>query len=1725
MRKVTSLISKSYICEQASARSHLETAVVFICHFATLRTRAQWVTGMMALTSALHHGHFHAEVARLVSGLELEDPLPSDPPEGTFSMDPPAAYPDGPAPPPPTNQAGEFDFEESLGAFSRACAGKSAAGIEACIEQASERSGEVAASLWMRYKRSKNTPFFLQVRKIFALFLVNVMLEGDIPKEHPRLYERIIKGTGVETMDGISMFEETIELGIIAYNVIEQCFAERTCGPLFGDSAKIEKMEKEQVFLQTHLQWYMLDTLQRVSEGEGVPCTAAEFEVRAKAQKKAVAAAHAEAKGAAERLVMKQYLLQITSIYGQVVERISRGNMRVVPFAIKLDGTTGIGKSAVTNTLLRNILQIQGENHTDDYIAVINTASNFMDTLTNATRGVIIDDMRNTLVQHTKVDEGRFIIDLLNCMQTPVVKASLEDKGLTFCAATALVVSTNSPDLQASYTSVEPSAILRRFNFHILMEVKPTHALDNGPGTLPMLDGTSMTEGIYTRAHLYTVRQWIPLARTTSQPRDTGYWKVLSKPLEYSHLMQFLQPHILRHKSMQLQMIAELTEAVSHPLCRHGFTTAGHCHMCRDEVPADQVLEDPDEIVEAPPLVDPGLPEHQAGESIRRLFFGAPHPDVQAATAATETCAHNLTACAICHPAEETPPAPIMETVGERMQNTLFPPLPPEAPEPTFIRLIRVMSQGRYKFEDCFVRAPIQTTTLLFGGLPLLGASLVAGLFSLIGIPGIITYLTASAVGLNMVFTVARSSVCWVRGRVAGLTVDELKRRLSVIVQRSMGHTLLAIGLGLSMATLAFAARRLFAKEEEEQAVPPVRLFMLDPHTHAVTPAPANYGAGLAASAPVQPVIAQTSPQLAMPPQSGVVDANGQELCVEHGGCVSVEKPAMPDAVERVDVWQRKDIVVLERPFPPAATMTRTDNINIFTRQLYCVDVVYRTSVVRTYGLMVRTNYLTMPAHNFFAPAGERSIIKELILTKTGSEKGSTFRAKVGASNIFKMPGDSMLIQVNCGGTQRDLVPYFAQERPASAFPVEEYTRNFSSYEIECARYIATPHMVTSPSYGWVYPGFIYNRPQDTYKGLCGALLIAADRHPRIYGMHTMGHEKLGMACSIRRADLESALATAQSVGLVSSPQISPADETIYVPSGMEHAGNVGPLSSRSVLAERPDGVAMDAVGTIVGYQQVKSRSGLGLSPISALVTEQCGMPCTHGPPMSIGKATVEVNRLRELEGLSQMDPDLMQIAKIDRKQELEAIILGLDITDMLRPLTEVEACSGIAGATGVNRLALATAPGYPMTGNKRGLVESAEIEDQPEAIRLTAAQRDEILRVMRIMCEHKRVNFVFKSSHKDEAVKIGKLKCRIFEGAQFTLTYLTRKLFLPIMRVYFQAQLQTSCAVGINAMGPEWSALAEYIMAYNPDEAIEGDWVHFDMSEAYQELMAVFSMWIELAEKHGTYQPWEIAVMWVIAEEISRHYALMRGDVALIDGTNPSGNSLTVFLNNEVNLYRQICAFYALAPADLDHTVPRFRLVGTTLAERRFIVDMRCTFKPLLAHLKGRFNDYVRSTTYGDDFLMAVRPATLTWFNQITISEWFASQGKAMTDSSKNPFTRISTPWNEATFLKRGFRADRDTGFYMAPLVMSSVYKPLHIWPMKLPITAEAHAAELFQNVLRELFQHGREEYEARVPNLLTAARIFDCLDYMPMDPTYNNMRDVWTENAVAHRRKLSAW
>jgi hypothetical protein len=477
---------------------------------------------------------------------------------------------------------------------------------------------------------------------------------------------------------------------------------------------------------------------------------------------------------------------------------------------------------------------------------------------------------------------------------------------------------------------------------------------------------------------------------------------------------------------------------------------------------------------------------------------------------------------------------------------------------------------------------------------------------------------------------------------------------------------------------------------------------------------------------------------------------------------------------------------------------------------------------------------------------------------------------------------------------------------------------------------------------------------------------------------------------------------------------------------------------------------------------------------MSTIVEEVCGVPNQWGPPKFVNPITLPDGRVDNqawkpwftaLEVCSKpsigFDPMDVEDAMVDYVHELEEAyesqreVWGKDV----RPLTDIEIVSGIDGKRFIDAMASNTSMGFPLSGPKnKYLVDLEPTEENSRPRTFLPEIWEEVARLQAKASNGESLNQIFGAALKDESTKLSKDKVRVFQAAPVALQILIRKYFLPVARFLSMNPLLSECAVGINAHGPEWHELSEFMAKFGEDRIIGGDYSRYDLRMPAQLVIAAFSILIRLAVISGNYTEEDIRCMFVIAHEVATPLIAFDGTLMRFIGTNPSGQNMTVYINSIVNSLLHRIAFRSAYPND------RLVDIGAELGLDR----------------PARFRDMVALATYGDDAKGSVRKG-YDDFNHISMGKCMAANDiiYTMPDKESEPVAFMNR--YEADFLKRGDRFDVDLGCYVGMLDENSIFKSLHCCMKSKTVPVDDVCVMNIQGALREWFFHGRDVFEKR--------------------------------------------
>lgn len=468
----------------------------------------------------------------------------------------------------------------------------------------------------------------------------------------------------------------------------------------------------------------------------------------------------------------------------------------------------------------------------------------------------------------------------------------------------------------------------------------------------------------------------------------------------------------------------------------------------------------------------------------------------------------------------------------------------------------------------------------------------------------------------------------------------------------------------------------------------------------------------------------------------------------------------------------------------------------------------------------------------------------------------------------------------------------------------------------------------------------------------------------------------------------------------------------------------------------------------------------------------------------------------------------------------LERLLLDGNFMDRLRgirPLDLTETVNGVPGARYIKRVNMDSSAGYPYNTPKKNL---CEFRDGVYTLPRHICDRLEIMKSR--LKQHKAAGIIFTASVKDEPVSDKKLhsfvqdkkpgevskpeldvaisqgfgKIRIFQAISIEGCLLIRQFFLMLVSLLQEFRFLSCIAVGLNCFSEEWDELYRH-MTPEWDEPgchkfICGDFSNYDQKIASEFLRQAWwvlrELWLHSdyvysldPESRNAF----IAMLDTLIVEMSNPLTWFWGDLVHLHGSNASGHPLTVIINGIVNYMYMAYAFGQIYP-------------------------------------EHQFDKMVVMMTYGDDNILTVHP-DCPKYNQIEITRVLANIGVIYTSSDKK---LVSVEYEDSlTFLKRSwvlhnYEVDGEVyQYYACPLDWSSFSKTLSV-EKKIGADSDVRMISVLASISLEMMQYGSATYNS----FMDVAESF--LEEYKLRGTYAQcMRSGWTsmETYLRNRKNRS--
>lgn len=727
-----------------------------------------------------------------------------------------------------------------------------------------------------------------------------------------------------------------------------------------------------------------------------------------------------------------------------------------------------------------------------------------------------------------------------------------------------------------------------------------------------------------------------------------------------------------------------------------------------------------------------------------------------------------------------------------------------------------------------------------------------------------------------------------------------------------------------------------------------------------------------------------------------------------------------------------------------AATMTHEQVVSKVSQNLLHGTFVENDFQQTCDVLALGGNVFLLPYHLF----KNRKDMKALMTRKDPTLLNSTFRAVVSTKHMIPIEGkDLCIVYIASGGIFADIKHLFPDSITASGSATFLYKEKSGDLRQSSIRLNYTQNSESGGS------GFTYDLPYDTFTGLCMGTAVAKFARHCIACVHLRGvpNSPKGKGLTVTRKELEDTISIANRTwkGAFPSTVNGNFPKARYEKQVLA-SRDIHPNSPVNYL---PLGSNIEYVGQ-GGSRVTHTKSKVRTTPISDVVAEVTGVEREHGAPKFHRTRMWQASLAHSANPSAGIEGSLLVKAYTDYVEHMVAKFSEPEFKDFvkreLKPLTEMETLCGKDGKRFIDAMKKGTSKGFPLSGPKRDMIELLDPLDFPEfqcPAKADSMIITEMEQMEELLAKGERCYSIFKACVKDEPTKLSKDKVRVFQAADWATQMLVRKYFLPLARILSLFPLDSECAVGVNAQGPEWDQLAKHMCKFGNDRILAGDYSKYDLRMPAQLINAAFAVLIEIAERCGRYSQRDLKIMQGIATEIAYSCVAYNGDLIIHKGSNPSGQNLTVYINCIVNSLQLRCAYFHLWPS---------------------------TSKPL------PFRDVAAMMTYGDDVKGSVRKG-FDWFNHISYAQFLKERDMVFTMPDKE-----STPTEymkdcDADFLKRHNIFNEDTNMLHGALDEASIFKSLHTVLESKVVSLEDQSISNIDGALREWWQHGREVYEMR--------------------------------------------
>jgi hypothetical protein len=1248
-----------------------------------------------------------------------------------------------------------------------------------------------------------------------------------------------------------------------------RCFTEGSIEPMFFDENAPAEYEKQFTTLMSNFDFIKL------SKYEPSPWSSESAFLLDLEDCTAKTNAYMKAAPKVEMQLFSRKLQQLLWLKCQFDTTKQPGGLREAPFSFLVHGVSSIGKSTIVNALVAIALQTIHSEKGDvgyevdpDVICTLNEQDKYFSDYKQYTEAIIMDDLANSNPKTTQAATGANVININNNIKRTAIMADLEQKGKLLIDPLVFAATTNVWQRWAEYFSLEPVSLLRRFQLHMKVSVKPEWRRPDSKAIDPVkLAAASKIGDVFPDAWDYEVLECVGTGDSTENAQlvswrtseFTGFDgnKKYAKKISQSELLLLFRERIVEHVMVQQSVVASSEKVLRLKTCKHGQLET-KCPICTAPV--------------VPIPVDITTFKIDDCDS---LAFSESEHDVH------QVCA-GCSGCSVCVPDD---------VIAQLQSHDNF----------EDNSLVWDIQQNQFYNECCAMQTPPQETIVHLEHPAMVACD-------------DLTALEGS--GSATLWKYCPQTIYnneWVR-HFATLKNKQFQREttkltwsfalFSSIIGASCPITIPAFLLAYCATASSVYARRkehLFSVIDSHRATASILMQRL-------RDADISVGKSMFIFASFA-IMAYTIYRTLFKSKAFQAQGNGMSV---HS--------------EKENVWIPPVLV----PLPSGVDVAHSANdiARVATNNLYSISISTTKDFItqRTCnGFFVDSNCLLIPEHmtptqrcwmrlSTAIPSGQRSYVVEL----------DPLDCHPVVSNGVSR--DLTMVYVSASGSMKSVIKFFPPTVCARKIELRFLYRQPDLEMYTCQTLIREQKSIVTDRAS-IDQASLYSLNLPTAKGMCMAPLIHENnQNSFIHGFHIAGvtGQNLGVATSVTSTELlNTKLAMEQKRSSIHwTAQSAELKTEAY---GIDFTP-LPEIPKDSPTRFQEEGTQFLHYGSMPQFK-IRPKSSVIQSPISPLVEEIMEIPQQWGPPANCrpfphGVASYMPYQAY-LKGAGnarhEFPPDVLNRAIDDYLFEIDELCetnFGKELLSKVRPLDAVEIVSGVDGLKFVDAMKPNTSMGFPINKPKRSFLIDLDPESHTNACPRTFV--DEV--VAQAAIDHEtyargeRAYPVFKACTKDEPTKLSKEKVRVFQAAPAALQYNQRKYFLTLCHFLSSAPLKTECAVGINSAGPGWHELNEHISQFGEERTVAGDFKAFDQHMSSRMVLSSYKVFEHIARKAG-YSEEELTVMRSIASDVAYPLMNLNGELIELFGSNASGQNMTVYTNSVVNSIYHRCVYFTLYP------------------------------------------------------------------------------------------------------------------------------------------------------------------------------------------------------------------